>query len=175
MPVKVQDLVIMLWPDPVLRRKADPVPAITSEVRAVAERMLQLMSEAEGLGLSAPQVGLSWRLFVARVPCEEEAQTRVFVNPHPSAPARETETLSEGCLSIPEVTGEIQRPSAITIQATDLEGRDFTLRGEGLEARVWQHECDHLDGVLILDRMRAVDRMACQGTLKELEAQHKAR
>lgn len=172
MPVNVAKLTIVHYPDPVLRRKAAPVKAVTDEVRRVAAKMLELMHAAPGVGLAAPQVGLSWRLFVAN-PDPQNGKDLVFINPVVSEPSKEQADHEEGCLSIPHVTGQIRRPTSVTIEATDLEGQRFTLRGDDLPARVWQHELDHLDGVLILDRMTPVDRLAAQRQLKELEAQYR--
>src|SRR5205085_1951836 len=129
-----------------------------------------LMREAEGIGLAAPQVGIPWRLFVAHVPPGESRTPEsdpptattdpvVYVNPVLSAPAGPLDPFEEGCLSLPEVTGEVLRPAQITINATDLEGRPFTRSGAGLLARCWQHETDHLDGILIIDRMTQLSRL----------------
>ncbi|HEX7009705.1 MAG TPA: peptide deformylase [Phycisphaeraceae bacterium] len=158
----------MTYPDPVLRARAQPVAAVTEEVRQVAQRMIQLMHEAPGVGLAAPQVGLPWRMFVAN-PTGEPGQDRVFVNPVLIHPSRQTETREEGCLSLPGITAEITRPLAITIEAYDEHGNRFELHGQGLDARVWQHEVDHLDGVLIIDRMTPMDRMANKRAIQELE------
>jgi peptide deformylase len=169
MAVDVENLKIVTYPAPVLRGKAKSVPAVTDEVRRVALRMLQLMHEAPGIGLAAPQVGLPWRLFVAN-PTGEPADDRVYINPVLSQPSRKLEDYEEGCLSLPGINGHIRRPIGITIEALDLQGQPVCRSAEGLEARVWQHETDHLDGVLILDRMPPMDRMASQNALRELEA-----
>ena len=168
MGIDPQTLRIVHYPDPVLRVPADPVPFVTDEVRDVAQRMIQLMREAPGVGLAAPQVRVQWRLFVAN-PTGRPEDDRVFINPVLSDPSREAEDCEEGCLSLPGVTGTIRRPRAITIEALGLDGRTFRLRSDELPARVWQHECDHLEGVLILDRMAPVDRMANERTLRELD------
>jgi peptide deformylase len=182
MGVAIDSLRIVEFPDPVLRRRAAEVPAITDEVRQVAGRMVELMREAEGVGLAAPQVGLAWRLFVAEVPeNEEEGRTAqgeapsattgpvVYVNPVLSAPGGELEPFVEGCLSLPEIRGEVRRPALVTITATGLDGRVFTQRGSGLLARCWQHEVDHLDGVLILDRMSQASRLKNRKKIRDLE------
>ncbi len=169
MPVDVDDLTITCYPDPVLRRKARPVDQITDEVRLVARRMVELMHEANGVGLAAPQVGLDWRMFVTCVN-RDPADVQVYLNPTLSSPSREQEDFEEGCLSLPNVNAPIRRPRAITLDATDLRGNHVTFRSDELPARVWQHEFDHLDGVLIIDRMSQIDRMTCRDTLKQLEA-----
>lgn len=169
--VKVDNLRIVFYPDPVLRRKTQPIAEVDDEVRAVAGRMLELMHEARGVGLAAPQVGLNWRMFVANA-TGDPADDRVFINPALSNPAEEYAPHSEGCLSIPDVTAEIRRPVGITIDATDLDGNPFTLSDDDLPARIWQHETDHLEGVLILDRMNPMDKLASRRTLKLLEAEY---
>ncbi len=164
-------LTIVKYPHQALRRGAKPVERITEEVRAVASRMLELMHNAPpngGVGLAAPQVGLPWRLFVANH-THDPAGDRVYVNPVLSEPSKRLEDYEEGCLSLPEVTGIVRRPFAITLDALDLEGNPIHQTAEDLEARVWQHETDHLDGVLIIDRMAPIDRMANRRALKELE------
>jgi len=159
---------VLHYPAPVLRHRAEPVDPIDDRVLAVIERMFDLMREANGVGLAAPQVGLPWRLFVANH-TGEPADDRAYINPTLRDPATATTVREEGCLSLPDITGQITRPAAITIDATDPQGRPFTLTADDLLARVWQHEYDHLDGVLILDRMPPIDRMANKKLLRELE------
>ncbi|MEX2212621.1 MAG: peptide deformylase [Phycisphaeraceae bacterium] len=168
MAIDPNKLEIVNYPHPVLRAKAKTVAEITDEVRAVAIKMLQLMHEAPGVGLAAPQVGLSWRLFVAN-PTGEPEDDRVFINPTLKEPSRNVEDYEEGCLSLPDIRADIRRPKAITITATGLDGKPFTLTSDELPARVWQHEYDHLDGVLILDRMSPADKIAVRKKIKELE------
>ncbi len=169
MSVQVNKLRIVNYPHPVLRQKAQPVEAVTDEVREVGLRMLQLMHEAPGVGLAAPQVGLAWRMFVANA-TGEPADDMVFINPVLSKPSREVEDYEEGCLSLPQIKAEIRRPKAITITAMNLDGETVSLTSDQLPARIWQHETDHLDGVLIIDRMTAADRRANRKMIKELEA-----
>jgi peptide deformylase len=167
--IDARTLQIVHYPDPVLRGNARPIPAVTDEVRAVAVRMLELMHAAPGVGLAGPQVGLPWRLFVANA-TGEPADDRVFINPQLSQPSREQVEQEEGCLSLPGINGQVRRPQRITVTAVDLDGREFTLTSDELPARIWQHECDHLDGVLIIDRMPRVERMANRDALRQLEA-----
>lgn len=161
-------LKVVNYPDPVLRRVADPVPEIDDTVRAVAARMVELMHERRGVGLAAPQVGLSWRLFVAN-PTQELDGDRVYINPRLVDPSPETSARDEGCLSLPEVTAEITRPVAITLEATGLDGEPIRETSDDFAARVWQHEFDHLEGVLLLDRMTRVDKMANKRAVRDLE------
>jgi len=163
-----EQLKIVLYPDPVLRRVCQPVPAVSPLVQQVAQKMLQLMHKARGVGLAAPQVGLPWRMFVAN-PTADPADDRVFINPSLSSPSDQKHAHDEGCLSIPHVTGEIVRPTAITIDALDEHGLPFQLTSDDLAARVWQHETDHLDGVLILDRMPPIDKVANRQAIQDLE------
>lgn len=179
--VDPERLTVVNYPHPVLTRVAEPVAEIDDRVRRVAERMIELMHERRGVGLAAPQVGLPWRMFVANPgPGEgDEAEAgapgggdRVYVNPKLVDAGAATSARDEGCLSLPGVTAEITRPVAITIEATDLDGQAFRVRSEAFAARVWQHEFDHLEGVLLLDRMTRVDRMANRRAVRELEAEH---
>lgn len=171
---------IIQYPEPALRRRAEPVGEVTEGVRAVAMRMIDLMHEAEGIGLAAPQVGLSWRMFVAHVPesesrsasaspVEATREPLIAINPKLIEPSHDLEPLEEGCLSLPDIVGEVRRPSEITIEALDAAGRPFAFRASGLLARCLQHETDHLDGVLILDRMTHIARLKNRSAIKDLE------
>ncbi len=160
---------IVHYPDPALRVKCKPVGAIDDRIRAIAARMIELMHEADGVGLAAPQVALDLRMFVAHPDRQDPDGARVFINPVLSNPSANTGEHEEGCLSIPGVFGQITRPLAITVEALDLDGKPFTLTSDQLAARVWQHETDHLDGVLIIDRMTPMDRQANKAALKEME------
>ncbi len=168
MAIEVDQLRIVHYPAPVLRRRAKAIDAIDEQVRRVAEKMLQLMHEAPGVGLAAPQVGLPWRMFVA-CPTGETADDRVFINPRITNPSRQAETMEEGCLSLPEINVDVLRPRQATVEATDLDGNPFTLTSDELPARIWQHETDHLDGILIIDRMKPMDRLANEKQIRELE------
>ncbi len=168
MSVDVARLQILHFPAPVLRTVAQPIDAIDDTVAAVAARMLDLMHEADGAGLAAPQVGLSWRMFVTKA--DDRRPDLVYVNPGLGELDSEFAVREEGCLSLPAITAEVRRPASATMTALDLAGREFTLRDDGLLARVWQHEIDHLDGVLIIDKMTPMDRIANRKPLKELEA-----
>ena len=161
---------IVLYPDPVLRRRAEPVETVDDTVRAVAEKMIALMFEADGVGLAAPQVGLSWRMFVARAIDDDDDEPDVFINPKLELHRSDPIIREEGCLSLPNITADIRRPELVTITALGLDGRPFTLETEGFAARVWQHEFDHLEGVLITDRMSPIDRLATRKALKAMES-----
>lgn len=182
MPVDAPALRIVHYPDPILYQRAKPVAVVDDSVRAVAARMLQIMVEEEGIGLAAPQVGLPWRLFVVDVPPDEgrspdadpATATRgplAFVNPVLSDLRGDPEPFNEGCLSLPDIRGEVCRPPLATLTATDLDGRPVTLRAGGLLARCLQHEMDHLDGVLILSRFPKADLDRNQPAIRELARQ----
>lgn len=182
MNINPSKLRIELYPTEVLKAKADPIE-LNDEVRAVAERMIELMNGAQGIGLAAPQVGLSWRLFVAHVPPDPDLDPedddlelpiscdtpQVFLNPVITEFAGDLEPYDEGCLSLPGITGEVNRPAIVTMKATDLQGNEVTLEATGLLARCWQHEIDHLDGVLILDRMTQMSRLKNRVRIKSME------
>ncbi|BAM04578.1 peptide deformylase [Phycisphaera mikurensis] len=167
MGVDLDSLTIRHHPDPVLRERCRPVDAAGEEARAVARRMIELMHAAPGVGLAAPQVGLPWRLFVANW-SGDEGDDHVFFNPVLSDASAATAAKEEGCLSLPEVQVEVTRPREVTIRAVGLDGEAFQRTASGFPARVWQHECDHLDGVMILDKMTRLDRLANRRAIADL-------
>lgn len=168
MSVRVESLAIVNYPHPVLREKAQPIEQVDDEVRAVAQRMIELMHQAPGVGLAAPQVGLPWRMFVAN-PTGEEGDDRVYINPEIVELTGGNAARDEGCLSLPNITVEVTRPAGAKIHATGLDGEAFEDAADELLARIWQHEYDHLDGVLIIDKMSPMDRMANKRAIRELE------
>ena len=161
-------LSIVHYPDPVLRETTVTVDPEDATVRAVAERMLALMHDAEGVGLAAPQVGLAWRLFVTNAGTADPVD-RVYFNPELTLDAdAPKESAEEGCLSLPGIHVQRSRPIRATIRATGLDGEPFEFSDDGFLARVWQHEFDHLEGVLIIDKMTPMERMNTRRTLKGL-------
>jgi peptide deformylase len=169
MPVDPQALQIVLYPDPILRQQAKPVERVDEEVRAVVERMICLMEEADGAGLAAPQVGLPWRIFLSRA-AGGTRDIEVFINPELQIDDSESVVGEEGCLSLPNIYVDIRRSRGITITAQGLDGQTFKRSDADFVARVWQHENDHLDGTLIIDRMSTMDRLAKRRAIKDLEA-----
>jgi peptide deformylase len=165
----MEALEIVKYPDPVLRRKTAPLEEIDDLVRERAAEMIRLMYRDKGVGLAAPQVGWSVRLFVMN-PTGRPEDERVLVNPvvHPLGRAKARST--EGCLSIPEVNGKIERWQKVELRAYTLEGARVEETLEGFPARVCQHECDHLDGVLIIDRMSEAEKSVAEPRLKDLRA-----
>ncbi len=135
----------------ILRQVAEPVKPeeINDELRAFIEEMFDTMIEADGVGLAGPQAGVSKRLFVV---ISDDDVRRVFINPQIISTSAELCDYEEGCLSVPGVYESIQRPAKVTVQAFNEKGRPFTLEADGLLARIIQHENDHLDGHLFIDR-----------------------
>ena len=139
--------------DPVLKEKAKPVAKITKTVRSLLDNMVQTMQEADGVGLAAPQVGVSLRVVVIDV---GEGLIEL-INPEIVA-SEGCETGTEGCLSIPGMYGDVERFTAVTVQGIDRHGASITVQGSGLLARALQHEIDHLEGVLFVERAQSVFR-----------------
>jgi peptide deformylase len=165
-----EDLKIILYPDPRLKKMSPPVTAFDERLRALAARMLELMREAKGVGLAAPQVGENVRLFVMNA-TQEPGDDRVYVNPELSDFDGEEE-LEEGCLSLPGIHVNVTRGRQVRMRALDLEGRPVEEVATGFPARVWQHEFDHLNGTLLTDRMGPVAKMAHRKVLNDLKEQY---
>ena len=151
--------------DPVLRAKARPVEVFDDELHAEVARMGALMHDSLGIGLAATQVGILHRLLVYRV--EPEAPVNALVNPVIEFSSDDEEWAEEGCLSLPAVHVEVERPVFVRVRAQDEHGDEVVIEASGLEARVIQHEVDHLDGVLILDRAPRDQRKEAIRTLRE--------
>jgi peptide deformylase len=151
--------------DPVLRTRARPVERFDDALRAEVERMGKLMEDALGVGLAATQVGVVHRLLVYRV--VHDAPLGVLVNPEIEWRGDEQESVEEGCLSLPAVLVDVERPVHVRVRAHDEHGRGILVEASGLEARVIQHEIDHLDGVLILDRTSREERKQAMRALRE--------
>lgn len=147
--VKSHYMEVLKLGNELLRQKSVPVTEVNDEIRALINDMFETMFTSDGVGLAAPQVGKMIRLFVLQSTDEVK---RVFINPQIIATSTETCSYEEGCLSIPKVYEEIVRPSKVTVQALNENGKPFTLEADGYLARIIQHENDHLDGVLYIDR-----------------------
>jgi peptide deformylase len=158
--------------DPVLKSRATPVDRFDDSLRQQASRMAGIMNDALGVGLAAPQLGISQRLLVYRV--GPDAPVIVLANPEVEWRSGEVEAGEEGCLSIPGVTVEVERPLHVRVRARDEEGDARTVEASGLEARVIQHEIDHLDGVLILERTSRDERKRALRELREAERAREA-
>ncbi len=152
---------------PVLREETAPVAAVTEEIRQLIRDMFDTMYAAKGIGLAAPQVGVSHRVLVYRV--EPDSPVQALVNPEVEWTSRELETMEEGCLSLPGVHVDVERPLHVRVRARDASGERLLVEASGLEARVIQHEIDHLDGVLILDRTSRDQRKEAIRMLRDAE------
>jgi peptide deformylase len=166
---------IVLYGNPILRKRCEPVPEITEEIRTLVRNMIETMDKANGCGLAAPQVGHGLRIFVLRDYIEHEdgkwtlAEPKVYINPKITDPTDEMITDTEGCLSLPKIRLEVDRPTQITIEALDLEGNLFKEVVEGYNARIRMHENDHLNGVLFIDRVDAHSRNQIEPQLRALK------
>jgi peptide deformylase len=168
-------LKVRKYGDPVLRRRAAAVTEVTSELHTTVADMIETMYDEAGIGLAAPQVGISLRLMV--VGHDERREPRALINPVIVERGGEV-TAEEGCLSIPGVFAPVTRSEWVDLEAKDLEGRPVKIHGRGLLARVLQHEMDHLDGVLFIDRLDPVTRDRIKRRIKKEglpdEAPHRA-
>jgi peptide deformylase len=151
--------------DPALRSRARPVEVFDAALADEVRRMARLMDDALGIGLAATQLGVMHRVLVYRV--DTEAPLGVLVNPELEYKSDEVETMEEGCLSLPGVGVEVERSTEVRVRAQDETGAPITVEASGLEARVIQHEIDHLDGVLILDRTTREQRKQAMRALRE--------
>ena len=158
--------------DPILKSRATHVDRFDDALRAQVARMGGLMADALGVGLAAPQLGVSQRLLVYRI--GSDASLIALANPEVEWTSDEREEMEEGCLSIPGVAVDVERPVHVRVRAQDETGAPRLVEASGLEARVIQHEIDHLDGVLILDRASKEQRMEAIRAMREAEASQQA-
>jgi peptide deformylase len=163
---------IVNYPHPALRWKSSPVTRITPELREIVREMFELMYTSEGIGLAANQVGLPYRLFVLNLSGkrEEADQEHIFINPE-IVRRKGSQEAEEGCLSLPKLYGQVRRAGEIVVEAFDLDGRGFELTIDELGSRAIQHETDHLDGVLFVDRMSDSAKREVLPTLTDFESQ----
>jgi peptide deformylase len=162
-----EELKIVLYPDPRLKKVSTPITTFDQPLHELALEMFNLMRQEKGVGLAAPQVGRNIRLFVMNATGEPQ-DDRVYVNPILTDAAGDEEA-EEGCLSIPELRINVVRSRSLRMQARDLEGNPLDQTADGYVARIWQHETDHLNGILLTDRMGPVAKIRNRGLLKELE------
>lgn len=156
---------VVKFGDPVLKSKASPVAEFGSQLRGEAERMIAIMRDAMGVGLAATQVGILRRLLVFQA--APDGEPTALVNPQVEWLSGDAVLAEEGCLSLPRVAMDVERPLHARVGGFDVEGEPVTIEASGLEARVLQHEIDHLDGVLILDRAPRDQRKAALRALRE--------
>jgi peptide deformylase len=158
---------IVTTPDPVLRQRARKVRTVTKEIQTLMDDMVETMRVASGVGLAAPQVGISQRVIVVEYAEQSEdpeappnlPKLYAVANPEIIRHSVDTEIANEGCLSIPGYIGEVERYSIVTVKGLNLNGDPFRLKAKGWLARIFQHEIDHLDGVLYIDRATQVWRL----------------
>lgn len=164
-------LKILYHPHTVLRQKAEPVTEITDDVRTLLDDMADTMYDAPGIGLAAPQIGVSKRLVVIDVEGGREGQPKQpikMINPEIIDVSEQMSIYDEGCLSLPGVNGEVERPESITFKYTDINGQEQIVSADGLLATCVQHEIDHLDGKLFIDYLSPLKRNMVVRKLKKI-------
>lgn len=160
---------ILIHPDPRLKKVCDPVTEITPEVHRLAEDMLETMYDAPGIGLAAPQVGVTKRVLVMDCIKEGPPEPMVLLNPELVWASEDVSSYEEGCLSIPEQYAEVRRPAAVTVRWTGLDGAAQERTFEGLWATCVQHEIDHLDGKLFIDYLGPLKRQMITRKMEKLK------
>ncbi len=165
---------IVLYPDPFLRKVTPQVVDFDAHLAEVASQMLEFMYRSKGVGLAAPQVGLSSRLFVFNPSGDPDRKEEQLVLVNPRITRRKGEEYGEeGCLSFPEIFGEVRRAKWIRVEAQDLDGRPIERDFQDFPARVVQHELDHLEGILFVDRMEPAEKLRIRKQLQKLEREFK--
>ncbi len=167
---------ITLYPAPILRKPAQPVEAFDEALKATVDAMYKLMFESKGVGLAAPQVGLNQRILVLneKGAPEEPEHNLTLINAKIVARGGKKTMHEEGCLSFPGIYGEIERPSLCTVEAFDVEGNPINKEFEGFQSRVIQHEYDHLEGILLVDRLSQADKLRNKPDLQEMVDRYRA-
>src|SRR5262245_16866321 len=162
---------IVKYPHPALRHKAEPITTLSKEVELLAGGMLELMYKHEGLGLAAPQVAAPVRLLVMNFSADAAKKEHEFVAINPVIVETSKTIIEdrEGCLSFPDLYAKVRRARKVKVQAYNLKGELYEMSCEELPARVWQHEIDHLDGTLFIDKMGMIGRMQSKKALKQFE------
>jgi peptide deformylase len=166
---------IVKYPHPALRHKAEPITALSKEIELLAGGMLELMYKHEGLGLAAPQVAAPVRLLVMNFAADPARKDQEFVAINPVIVEASKQIIEdrEGCLSFPDLYAKVRRHKKVRVQAYNLKGELYEMTCEDLPARVWQHEIDHLDGTLFIDKMGMVGRMNSKKALKQFEDEYR--
>lgn len=165
--------------NPILRKKALPVEEITDEIRELVSNMVDTMYETKGLGLAAPQVGVSLAIYVSCIEKEDDegeihcGEPQIFINPVLSNPSDVLVEREEGCLSIPGIYGGVVRPLSIDVEATDQEGNQFKITTTRYVARCMMHEYDHLQGILFPDRIKGKRRKEMEPELNKIKMQYR--
>ncbi|MFH1841449.1 MAG: peptide deformylase [Candidatus Nealsonbacteria bacterium] len=156
-------LEIKKHPNPILRKKCKEIEEVTEKIKKLAQDMIKTMEEKDGAGLAAPQIGKSIRIIAV---CTEEG-SKAFINPKIVKKTKETETLEEGCLSLPGIFLKVKRAKGVDVEALDIEGKKVKLKTEGIFARIFQHEIDHLDGILIIDKLNFFQKLKAKRIFKK--------
>jgi peptide deformylase len=167
------EFTVTLYPAPVLRKVAEPVAAFDDELKRIVAAMFERMTASQGVGLAAPQVGLRRRILVLN-PTGEPADALTLVNPTIVDRSGPATSFDEGCLSFPGIYAEVQRPDRCTVEAFDAEGKPLRAEYSGFVSRIVQHEYDHLEGVLLVDRMSPADKLRNKAALDELVDRYKS-
>lgn len=171
-------LPLIYYGNPILRKRAEPVEEITDEIRQLAQDMIETMNHYNGVGIAAPQVGRSLRLFIACSYIETSdgqwklSAPTVYINPVLSMHSEETIEDVEGCLSIPKIRENVVRPLKVTIEATDPNGKLFKEELEGYNARIRMHENDHINGVLFIDRIAPDAKQRIEPLLRQIKKEY---
>lgn len=165
---------LVYYPDPRLREVSKKVKDLSEDLKAKIDEMFRIMYKTRGVGLAAPQVGLNLRLVVANIECDPEKKEleEVYINPE-IVEVSGTQKGEEACLSLPGVVGMLGRAKSVTVEFTDFRGKRVSKKASDFEARMFQHEMDHLEGILIIDRMSKAERLKYSVELKELEQDFK--
>jgi len=176
--VKRKSLPIHYYGHPILRTHCKPIEEITDEIRELVLDMMYTMDQNNGIGLAAPQIGYPIRLFVLRNYIEKAdghlgvSEPKAYINPKLHSPSQETWQDEERCLSLPGIGGTVERPISIIVEATDLSGTQFIEEVTGLNARVRMHENDHLNGVLLIDRVLPHERKLLDPFLRQIKKKY---
>ncbi len=165
--VDIDSLELVCYPDPRLREVCTPVENVDGTMAAVIERMAEIMFVSRGIGLAAPQVGITARFFIAS-PAFDRDELEVYINPR--IVSRDgAATGEEGCLSFPDIFADIRRADRVAVEAVDLDGRSFSRTVEDLGARVVQHEYDHIEGITFVEKMGSIAKLSNRKALRRLE------
>jgi len=165
--IKIHDVV--KYPDPILAKRGAPVTVFDEKLKTLVEEMFESMYAAQGIGLAAPQIGLSERLTVIDISFKKDPEAKIALI-NPEIMEREgTQFEEEGCLSLPEIRDKVKRAAWVKVRAQDVDGNWFEIEGEELLARAFQHEIDHLDGVLFIDRLSRLKRDLIKRKIRKMQ------
>ena len=168
------ELKIQKYGTDVLRKVAEPVEEITDEIRQLAQDMLKIMYESDGVGLATPQIGISIRIIVVDPdPYDPDSRPMALINPEIVERSGDAEA-DEGCLSVPEIRGNVERSENVTVEAFNLDGEKVRIEATDMLARIFQHEIDHLDGKLIVDHFSRLRKQMIKKQLRRIEDENKA-